>query len=77
MIKDYWWNRFSRFNYMKKMRAALPEKYHAEIFDRFANKADHAMYISEGTPSGLFQSIMMKPSNIASVYPLRSENKDN
>jgi len=54
MIKDYWWNRFSRFNYMKKMRAALPEKYHAEIFDRFANKADHAMYISEGTPSDLF-----------------------
>ena len=31
------------------------------------------MIISEGTKVGLFSSIMMKPPNIANVYPLRSE----
>ena len=35
------------------------------------------MYISEGTPSGLFSSIMMKPPNVANVYPLRSESREN
>ena len=31
------------------------------------------MILAEGTKHGLFQSIMMKPPNIAPVYPLRSE----
>jgi hypothetical protein len=32
------------------------------------------MFIGEGTRVGLFQSIMMKPPNIAPVYPLRDES---
>lgn len=34
---------------------------------------DHAMFLAEGTNVGILQSIMMKPPNIAPVYPLRKQ----
>lgn len=57
---------------MNNIQKALPEKYHAKLLDY---DQDHAMFIGEGTKAGLFQSIMMKPPNIAPVYPLRDESQ--
>ena len=60
--------------YMKRLRAAIPEKFHAEIIDAFDQ--DHAMILGEGTKAGIFQSIMMKPPNVQPVYPLRDESEE-
>lgn len=74
MLKGYQYNRFfTRRNYMKRMRDAIPSELHAKLIDTFDQ--DHAMIIGEGTKAGIFQSIMMKPPNIQPVYPLRYENK--
>lgn len=74
MIKGYEFNRlvYKPFFYLNKIRSALPKKYHQKLLDNFDQ--DHAMYIGEGTRAGLFQSIMMKPPNVAPVYPLRDES---
>ena len=31
---------------------------------------DHAMFLGLGTPSGLWQSVQLKPPNMKSVYPV-------
>jgi len=41
-----------RPRYMKRLRAAIPEKFHAEIIDAFDQ--DHAMILGEGTKAGIF-----------------------
>ena len=63
MNKGYMYNQLiARPLYMRQMRAALPAKYHATVFDAFDQ--DHAMILGEGTKAGIFQSIMMKPPNV-------------
>lgn len=70
--KNYLYNKFiSRPAYMKKIRAVVPEKYHKELLDDYDQ--DHALFLSEGTKYGLFQSIMMKPQNVQVAWPIRSE----
>lgn len=71
MFKDYQRNRLSRSDYMKKVKASLPEELHATIFDNYDQ--DHAMILQEGAVAGIFYSIMMKPPNIQRVYPIRYE----
>ena len=31
---------------------------------------DHGMFIGQGTHAGIWQSIMMRPANVAPVYPI-------
>ena len=47
---------------MSRLRAEVPESYHADIIDAYDQ--DHAMILGEGTKAGIFQSIMMKPPNV-------------
>ena len=62
MFKDYFWTRFERYKYMKRVRDAVPSELRAKILDPFDQ--DHALIINEGAAAGIFQSIMMKPANI-------------
>jgi len=56
---------------MERIQKALPEELHSTIHDNYDQ--DHAMIITEGAMAGIFQTIMMKPPNIARVYPIRYE----
>jgi len=73
--KGYMYNLlFGRNHYINKIKAVIPEKYHADVIDAYDQ--DHAMIIGEGTKAGIFQSIMMKPPNVQPVYPLRDESQE-
>ena len=56
---------------MSPVREALPPQWKHLIDDY---DQDHAMILAEGTNHGLLQSIMMKPPNIAPVFPMRDED---
>jgi hypothetical protein len=46
----------------------VPFHQRKELFDQWDQ--DHAMFLGLGTPSGLWQSVIMKPPNMKSVYPV-------
>lgn len=69
-FKDYFRMRWSRFWYLRAVKAKLPSDLHHHMDDW---DQDYAMFIAEGTNHGLIQSIMMKPPNVKPVYPLRYE----
>jgi len=68
-FKDYIKMKFSRFMHLRKLRSMLPMNLGETLMDEFDQ--DHAMIIQEGTDAGLFASIMNKPPNVKTVYPMR------
>lgn len=60
----YWWNRSSD---MEKFKAAVGLLKH-DLVDNHTQ--DFALILGEGTKAGLFQSILMKPLNVRSTYPV-------
>ena len=49
------------------MAAALGTRW-AKLVDNYDQ--DHAMVLGQGATAGLFQSVMLRPLNVANVYPL-------
>jgi hypothetical protein len=67
-------NKVTKRKHLSEIKEILGWSFYADLVDKYDQ--EHAMVLGLGTPSGLFQSVMMKPQNVKSVFPLHRESND-
>ena len=66
-------NKYEYMQHTNAMKKIVGAQNHGLVDDW---DQDHAMILGQGTRAGLYQAIMMKPSNVKYVYPMTTGRSD-